>query len=261
MTQTQELCEDGFRNPVRFAVAQRFLLSPTVVSLYSELPPSMMISPASSRGTWTTTRATQTDQLSRQGSSQVILMKWTHDPPIYQWSRPQPVQLWPAGWSSWVSSAWTPCPPGTLLRSLWNPLPHSSGSHAPLTRFDCRHRPVEGKDCWLHRRAAGLLGGEWRPWPYHEAVVIHVHDEVLAHDSQANQCNVCSEEATGVITFNIPVNICLQPEPDVVKSPLSSIFSIGDILALWTFFHWKSIFKVTKHTVQNSEAAAYLLKS
>lgn len=27
---------------------------------------------------------------------------------------------------------------------------------------------------------------------YHEAVVIHVHDEVLAHDGQANQCNVCS---------------------------------------------------------------------
>lgn len=27
---------------------------------------------------------------------------------------------------------------------------------------------------------------------YHKAMVVHVHDDVLAHDSQSNQCNVCS---------------------------------------------------------------------
>lgn len=44
----------------------RAFLSPTVVSLYSELPPSMMISPASRRGTWGMWHGT--DQV-RQGSA------------------------------------------------------------------------------------------------------------------------------------------------------------------------------------------------
>lgn len=47
----------------------RAFLSPTVVSLYSELPPSMMISPASSRGTWGVRHGP--DQV-RQGSTQRI---------------------------------------------------------------------------------------------------------------------------------------------------------------------------------------------
>lgn len=140
----------------------RAFLSHTVVSLYSELPPSMMMSPASRRGTWEMIH--RTDQV-RQGSSQVILAVWrrTRNPPVYQWSRPQPAQLWPAGRSSWVSSAWTPCPPETLLRSLWNPSPHSAGSRAPLTRSDCRHRPVERGllirlgNSWITRSLAPVM--------------------------------------------------------------------------------------------------------
>lgn len=179
----------------------RAFLSPTVVSLYSELPPSMMISPASRRGTWGRVRGT--DQL-RQGSAQVIWMVWwrTGNPPVYQWSRPQPAQLWPAGWSSWVSSAWRPCPPETPLRSLWNPSPHSAGSRGPLTRFDCRHRPVE-RGLLIRQRSSWITRSQHRSWPYHEAMVIHVHDEVLAHDSQTDQCDVCSEEGTRVSTFSV----------------------------------------------------------
>lgn len=58
-------------------------------------------------------------------------------------------------------------------------------------------------------------------------MVIHVHDEVLAHDSQPNQCDVCSEEATGVITFIVPGDIWLQPERDIPP-----FFSMADILAI-----------------------------
>lgn len=43
-------------------------------------------------------------------------------------------------------------------------------------------------------------------------MVIHVHDEVLAHDSQTNQCNVRSVETTGEITCNVLGSIGLQPE-------------------------------------------------
>lgn len=40
-----------------------------------------------------------------------------------------------------------------------------------------------------------------RTWSHHEAMVIHVHDEVLAHNGQTNQCNVCS-----VKNGNKPIN-------------------------------------------------------
>lgn len=33
-------------------------------------------------------------------------------------------------------------------------------------------------------------------WSYHKPVVVHVHDEVLAHDSQTNQSNVCPVKQT-----------------------------------------------------------------
>lgn len=39
---------------------------------------------------------------------------------------------------------------------------------------------------------------KWRP--HHKAMVVHVHDEVLAHNGQTNKCNVCSVETRG-ITF------------------------------------------------------------
>lgn len=161
-----------------------------------------------------------TDQV-RQGSTQrTSAVRWrTRDPPVYQWSRPQPARLWPAGWSSWASSAWTPCPPETLLRWLQNPWPHSARSRAPLTRFDCRRRPMEREGCWLDRGRAESPGVQNQWWPYHEAMVIHVHDEVLAHDSQTNQCDVCSEETTGVITFTVPRGIRLQPERNIRKFP------------------------------------------
>lgn len=121
---------------------RRAFVSPTVVSLYSELPPSMMMSPASRRGTWGTERGA--DRLRQRSTPGILAVRWrTGNPPVYQWSRPPPAQLWPAGWSSWVSSAWTPSPPETLLRSLWNLSPHSAESRAPLTQFDCRRRPVD----------------------------------------------------------------------------------------------------------------------
>ena len=122
----------------------------------------------------------------------------TNYQPVYQWSHPQPVQPSPAGWSSWASSAWTPCPPETRLQPPWSPSPHSSGSRAPWTRFGCRRRPV-GEVMWLlgegkrNKFCCQVLRKEiGEGSSYHEAMVIHVHDEVLAHDSQTNQCNVCS---------------------------------------------------------------------
>lgn len=57
-------------------------------------------------------------------------------------------------------------------------------------------------------------------------MVIHVQDEVLAHDSQPNERDVCSEEATGGITFNVPGGIWLQPQ--------HAISTIADILAMWS---------------------------
>lgn len=121
--------------------------------------------------------------------------------PVCQWSRPQPVQPWPTGWSSLASSAWTPCPPETPLRSPWCPLPHFSGSHAPWTRSGWMRRPIR-EICWLlgemneengRSFAAKKFGkGTSGLSSYHKAMVIHVKDEVLAHDSQTNEGNVCS---------------------------------------------------------------------
>lgn len=36
-------------------------------------------------------------------------------------------------------------------------------------------------------------------------MVVHVHDEVLAHDSQPNQCNVCSEIKRSLIIYNVRI--------------------------------------------------------
>lgn len=46
------------------------------------------------------------------------------------------------------------------------------------------------------------MGKHRKPWSYHKTMVIHVHDEVLAHDSQANQSNV-SPVKPGASTFTV----------------------------------------------------------
>lgn len=78
---------------------------------------------------------------------------------------------------------------------------------------------LQREDCWLLRGKAELPGAVHRSWPYHKAMVIHVHDEVLAHDSQTNQCDVCSVERTGEFTASVPWSIELQSEQGNRNSP------------------------------------------
>lgn len=109
-------CEHHQMRNKRLLLNQR-----TVVSLYSELPPSMIISPASRRGTWEINGSQKQNLFNKEHFQTNWTQLSTKYRPVCQWSRPQPVQPWPAEWSSSVSSTWTPCPPETLLQSPWSP--------------------------------------------------------------------------------------------------------------------------------------------
>lgn len=143
---------------------------------------------------------------------QLVLTQFsTNYQPVCRWSHPQPVRPWPAGWSSWASSAWPPCPPETPLRSPWSPWPHSAGSRAPWTRFGCKHRPV-GEVWWL---LSEIKGGEWNKLLCKELVEIHTEVIILPRShghscswwgsgpwrpNQSVQCLLC-EEKSKKITF------------------------------------------------------------
>lgn len=75
---------------------------------------------------------------------------------------------------------------------------------------------------------------------YHKAVVVHVHDEILAHDSQTNQCNVCSVKVT-VITvlmrtrgLKMPIK---QQRQNGFKSHTDIHSSISYMQVQLNFFH------------------------
>lgn len=166
--------------------------------------------------------------------------------PVYQWSRPRPGRLWPAGWSSWASSAWTPCPPEIRLRSLWNPSPHSSGSRAPWTRFDCRHRPAERgllitpRESWITKSGAPVMtlpqnhghscswwgSGPWQP-------------------NQSVRCLLCGHNGRIYIQCSVEHRVTVRTRQ--YKSP--TISSIVDIRTVETFFIENVFSTFNKHGV------------
>lgn len=66
------------------------------------------------------------------------------------------------------------------------------------------HRPVGWAQQRLGETTDGVVlqkeNSEQETRSYHKVMVVHVQDEVLAHDSQTNECNICSVGRRAMVT-------------------------------------------------------------
>lgn len=68
-------------------------------------------------------------------------------------------------------------------------------------------------------------------------MVIHVHDEILAHDSQTNQCNVCSVGRGEIITFTAGLSHVLYNKYTSSVLPFPHIQIFYNSIFLCVFHH------------------------